>query len=62
MPFATSESIVNLNNNKFFVCAAFSSINKKTDDLINNILGNSHFQKCIKQFDIFLVAVDMYEK
>ena len=60
MPFVNPESLVNLNNNKFFVCAAFSSTDKQTDDLIVNILNNAHFKECLEQFDIFLVAVDMY--
>ena len=62
MPFTNTESIVNMNNNKFCVCAAFSTTNKSTNDLISNILNNKHFKDCLKQCDIFLVAVDMYDE
>ena len=62
MPFTNTESIVNMNNNKFCVCAAFSTTNKSTNDLISNILNNKHFKDCLKQCDIFLVAVNMYDE
>ena len=61
MFFTNDESLENLNQNKFNICAAFSSTQIKTSDLINNIKKNDYFKKCIEQHDVFLVAVNMYE-
>lgn len=58
--FTKSESIENMNNNIFNVCAAFSTTKIDSEILIDNILKNKHFQECVSKYDIFLVAVEMY--
>lgn len=58
--FVKDESLENMNNNIFNVCAAFSMTKIDTNQLINNILKNQYFQECVSKHDIFLVAVEMY--
>lgn len=59
---ATDKSMINMRKGKFHVCAAFSITQIDTDKLINNILANEHFKKCVSSHTIFLVAVQMYGK
>lgn len=58
--FAKNESLENLNNNNFSVCAAFSTTKIDSSNLIDNILSNTYFKECVTNYDVFLVAVDMY--
>ena len=60
--FTSNDSIEKMNNGTFGVCAGFSSTNIDTNDLIDNIKENKYYKECIKEHDVFLVAVDMYGK
>ena len=57
--FTKNESLENMNNNHFKVCAAFSATKIDSQNLINNIVNNTYFKECVEKYDIFLVAVDM---
>ena len=60
--FSNEETLNNLSNHIFHICAAFSTTDIKTDVLINNILTNKRFLELSQEKDVFLVAVNLYEK
>lgn len=55
----SDDSLQNLIEDKFGVCAAFSSTNIQTETLIKHICENSFFQESLKYNYIILVAVNI---
>ncbi len=55
----SDNSLHNLSEGRFGVCAAFSSTNIQTDILISHICANTHFQQALGYNYIILVAVDV---
>lgn len=55
----SDDSLHNLDEGRFGVCASFSSTNIQTDTLITNICANDHFQQALGYNYIILVAVDV---
>ena len=55
----SDNSLNNLAEGQFGVCAAFSSTNMQTDMLISHICANAHFQQALGYNYIILVAVDV---
>lgn len=58
---ASEKSLENMNNDRFNVCAAFSSTSIETKILEENIKNNDEFKKALTYSNVYLVAVDMYE-
>ncbi len=58
---ASDRSLQNMCDGKFGVCAAFSSTNISTDNLLKHIFTNSDFLQCLQYEFIILVAVNIYE-
>lgn len=55
----SDDSLRNLSEDSFGVCAAFSSTKTSTTTLISNICSNTDFQQALKYNYIVLVAVDI---
>lgn len=55
----SDESLDNLANGRFGVCAAFSSTNISTHDLVNHICDSKHFKKLLEYDYVILAAVDI---
>lgn len=55
----SDNSLHNLADGNFGVCAAFSSTNMKTDTLVAYICANTDFQKALGYKYVILVAVDV---